>query len=59
MDFMGNTAELHCLINGTHSILDIKKMLDAQSQRKANLEHMVNYIQVLRLAGLVEIKELK
>jgi hypothetical protein len=59
MDFMGNTNELHCLINGSHSILDIKKMLDAQSQRKANLEHMINYIQVLRLAGLVEIKELK
>ncbi len=55
-DFMGNTAELHCLINGSHSILDIKKMLDAQSPRKASLEHMINYIQVLRLAGLVEIK---
>ena len=59
MDFMGNTAELHCLINGSHNILDIKKMLDAQSQRKANLEHIVNYIQVLKLAGLVEIKVLK
>jgi aminopeptidase YwaD len=58
-DFMGNTADLQCLINGTHSVLDIKKMLDAQSQRKANLQHIINYIQVLRLAGLVEIKELK
>ncbi len=58
-DFMGNTAELHCLINGGHSILDIKKMLDAQSPRKASLEHMINYIQVLRLAGLVEIKTAK
>ena len=58
-DFMGNTAELHSLINGSHSVLDIKKMLDAQSQRKANLPHIINYIQVLRLAGLVEIKELK
>jgi hypothetical protein len=58
-DFMGNTADLHCLINGTHSILDIQKMLDAQSQRKANLQHIINYIQVLRLAGLVEIRETK
>jgi hypothetical protein len=58
-DFMGNTADLHCLINGTHSILDIKKMLDAQSQRKASLQHIINYVQILRLAGLVEIKELK
>jgi hypothetical protein len=56
-DFLGNTAELHCLINGTHSVLDIKKMLDAQSQRKANLQHILNYLQVLRLAGLIEIKE--
>jgi len=58
-DFMGNTADLQCLINGTHSVLEIKKMLDAQSQRKSNLQHIINYIQVLRLAGLVEIKELK
>ncbi|MGB7296753.1 MAG: M28 family peptidase, partial [Candidatus Aminicenantales bacterium] len=58
-DFMGNTAELQCLINGSHSILDIKRMLDAQSSRKASLEHTINYIQVLRLAGLVEIKAVK
>jgi aminopeptidase YwaD len=58
-DFRGNTAELHCLINGSHSILDINKMLDAQSQQKANLENTMNYIQVLRLAGLVEIKTVK
>ena len=58
-DFMGNTAELQCLINGSRSILDIKKMLDAQSPRKASLEHVINYIQVLRLAGLVEIKTAK
>jgi len=58
-DFRGNTAELHCLINGAHSILDIKKMLDAQSERKTDLQQIINYIQVLRLAGLVEIKEAK
>jgi hypothetical protein len=34
-------------------------MVDAQSPRKANLEQMINYIQVLRLAGLVEIKTAK
>jgi aminopeptidase YwaD len=58
-DFRGNTAELHCLINGRHSILDINKMLDAQSLQKASLENTINYIQVLRLAGLVEIKTTK
>jgi aminopeptidase YwaD len=58
-DFMGSTAEVQCLINGSRSVLDIKKMVDAQSPRKANLEQMINYIQVLRLAGLVEIKTAK
>jgi hypothetical protein len=59
MGFVGNTPELQCLINGGHSALDIKKMLDAQFTRKADLQQIMNYIQILRLAGLVEIKELK
>jgi len=59
MDFRGSSAELQCLINGTHSALDIKKMLDAQSQRKTDLQQIINYLQVLRLAGLVEVKESK
>ncbi len=58
-DFVGNTAELHCLINGSRSVLEIKRMLDAQSPRQASLQQVMNYIQVLRLAGLVEIKETK
>jgi hypothetical protein len=58
-DFSGSTGELQCLINGTHSILDIKKMLDAQFSRKSGLEQIMNDIQVLKLAGLVEIKETK
>ncbi len=58
-DIVGNTSELHCLINGTHTILDIKRMLDAQSARKASLQQVMNYIQILRLAGLVEIRETK
>jgi aminopeptidase YwaD len=57
--FMGSMSELQCLINGSHTVLDIKKMLDAQSPQKINLEHVINYIQILRLAGLVEIKTAK
>jgi hypothetical protein len=57
--FMGGMSELQCLINGSRSILDIKKMLDAQSPQKMNLEPIINYIQILRLAGLVEIKTAK
>jgi hypothetical protein len=56
MDYMGSTPELQCLINGTHSALDIKNMLEAQFSGKVNLEHVMNYIQILKLAGLVEMK---
>ncbi|KPK76145.1 MAG: hypothetical protein AMJ79_07950 [Phycisphaerae bacterium SM23_30] len=51
----GDTTELGRLVNGTHSILDIKKMLDAQSGRISDLQSVVNYLQVLKLAGLVEM----
>ncbi|OGD20566.1 MAG: hypothetical protein A2W03_07885 [Candidatus Aminicenantes bacterium RBG_16_63_16] len=56
MDFRGSTPELYCLINGAHSALDIRDMLDAQFTRKTNLEHVMNTIQILKLAGLVEFK---
>jgi aminopeptidase YwaD len=56
MDFRGSTPELHCLINGSHSALDIKNMLDAQFNSKTNLEQLMNYLHILKLAGLVEIK---
>jgi hypothetical protein len=32
-------------------------MLDAQYPRKSDLQQVLNYIQVLKLAGLVELKE--
>lgn len=59
MDFLGATSELQCLINGTHSVLDIRNMLDAQFNAKTNLEHVMNYIQILKLAGLVDLNNLK
>jgi aminopeptidase YwaD len=49
-----NTSELQLLVNGKHSVLDIKKLLDAQSIRKSTLQGIMNYLQVLKLAGLVE-----
>jgi hypothetical protein len=52
---LGDVAELHRLINGRHSALDIKKMLDAQSERRSGLQGILNYLQVLKLAGLVEM----
>ena len=54
-----DTAELPRLIDGKNSVLDIKKMLDAQSARKSDLEKILNYIEILKLAGLVEVPAAK
>ena len=54
----GDTAELSLLCNGRNSALDIKKALDAQSTRgPSDLQHVLNYLEILKAAGLVEIPE--
>jgi len=50
---IGSTSELQCLIDGKRSVLDIKHMLDAQYSRESKLQSVINYIQILKLAGLV------
>ena len=52
---IGSTSELQCLINGKRSVLDIKHMLDAQYSRESKLQSVINYIQILKLAGLVDM----
>jgi len=52
---IASTSELQCLINGRRSVLDIKNHLDAQYPRPSKLESILSYIQVLKLAGLVEM----
>jgi uncharacterized protein YjgD (DUF1641 family) len=52
-----DTQELSRLVNGRHTALDIKKMLEAQSERKADLQQVMNYLELLKAAGLVEIPE--
>jgi aminopeptidase YwaD len=49
-----DTAELARLVNGRHSVLDIRKLLDGQAETEAELQQVLNYIDVLALAGLVE-----
>jgi hypothetical protein len=57
-----NTSELQLLINGQHSALDVKYLLDAQSQPrlpdqpapKADLQDILNYLELLKAVGLVE-----
>jgi hypothetical protein len=51
---IASTSELHCLIDGKRSVLDIKHGLDAQYQRKSKLASVLNYIQILKLADLVD-----
>jgi len=49
-----DTQELSRLCNGKNSALDIKKMLDAQMKgNEANLQDVINYINILKEAGLV------
>ena len=54
-DGVANTSELQLLIDGRHSVLDIKKMLDAQSRTPSDLQSILNYLEILRAAGLVEM----
>jgi hypothetical protein len=51
---LASTSELQFLCTGKHSVLDIKAMLDAQNQRKSTVQGIMNYLQILKLAGLVE-----
>jgi hypothetical protein len=50
-----NTSELQLLIDGRHSALDIKIMLDAQSQRLSDLQSVLNHLTILEAAGLIEM----
>jgi hypothetical protein len=46
-------GEMQLLINGKNSVLDIKRMLDVQSERRADLQEILNYVETLKSAGLV------
>ena len=52
--FPNTPNELQLLINGKHNVLEIKSLLDAQSQRKSTVQGILNYLTILKLAGLVE-----
>jgi hypothetical protein len=53
---MTDTQELARLCNGRNSALDIKKMLDTQlKQGETNLQDVINYIYILKEAGLVTL----
>jgi aminopeptidase YwaD len=50
---IANTTELCALINGNNSVLDMKKMLDAQYNRETELQDVINYLELLKIKGLV------
>jgi len=51
---LASPPELQLLVNGKHSALDIQKMLDAQNERRSTLQAVLNHLEILKLAGLVE-----
>jgi hypothetical protein len=54
-DDVASTSEIQLLVDGRHNVLDIKAMLDAQFQETSDLQHIINYLEVLEEAGLVEM----
>jgi aminopeptidase YwaD len=50
---IANIGELHRLINGKNSALKIKYNLDVQHPRETDLQNILNYLEILKAAGLV------
>ncbi len=50
-----DSRELCRLVNGKHSALDIKKLLDIQSTTESDLQSIMNYLERLKHAGLIEM----
>jgi aminopeptidase YwaD len=50
-----DTGELGRLVNGKQSLLDMRKMLETQATTKADLQLMIDYMDVLVKAGLAEM----
>jgi hypothetical protein len=48
-----DTNEVQLLVDGRHSVLDIKAMLDAQGPETSELRGILNYLEILMAAGLI------
>ncbi|MFA6350769.1 MAG: hypothetical protein WCW86_00405, partial [Bacteroidales bacterium] len=51
---IASTTEVERLCNGKHNALQIKQMLDTQFARESSLEAIMEYIGLLKEAGLVK-----
>lgn len=56
-DGIASTRELHLLIDGRHTVLEIRDLLDAQFPQTSDLQSIINYIKILESAGLIEWAE--
>ena len=52
---VSDVAELRRLIDGTRSALDIKRTLDAESDQPSDLQAILDHLDLLKRAGLVEM----
>ena len=50
-------AEIQLLCTGEYSALDIKKMVDTQYRSETSLQTILNYLEILKIAGLIEMNE--
>jgi aminopeptidase YwaD len=53
---IANTSELERLCNGKHNALQIKQMLDTQYPKETSLQAVLEYIEILKGAGLVALR---
>jgi hypothetical protein len=53
---IANTGELERLCNGKHNAMQIKYMLDCQYAKESSLKAILDYIELLKTAGLVTLK---
>jgi hypothetical protein len=53
---IGSTGELERLCNGKNNAVQIKQMLDTQYPRESSLTAILDYIEVLKQAGLVSLE---
>ena len=53
-DGVANTGEVQLLIDGNMNVYQIKQALDAQNRTPSDLQAIFNFLEVMKLAGLVE-----
>ncbi|MFC1562089.1 M28 family peptidase [candidate division KSB1 bacterium] len=52
---LGTASEIQLLVDGKNSALDIKKMVDTQFQQETDLQAILDHLDLLRRAGLIEL----